>query len=121
MARRSGFRRQQQRWYAVAVVVEDGGYPVLSSTATLSVQVCSCRAGGALLSCSAEAVFLPVGLSTGALVAILLCVVILLGEWQLAVAPPWQHERKHGPPEGPGASPPVSYHRHIEGCAVQDT
>ncbi|KAL2097589.1 hypothetical protein ACEWY4_006796 [Coilia grayii] len=78
VTRRSGFRRQQQRWYTVGVVVEDGGYPVLSSTATLSVQVCSCGAGGMLVSCGAEAVFLPVGLSTGALVAILLCVVILL-------------------------------------------
>ncbi|XP_076149400.1 cadherin-12a [Alosa pseudoharengus] len=82
VTRRSGFRRQQQRWYTVGVVVEDGGFPVRSSTATLSVQVCSCAGGGgsagALVACSAEAVFLPVGLSTGALVAILLCVVILL-------------------------------------------
>lgn len=62
------------------MVIEDNGYPPKSSTGTLTIRVCGCETDGALLTCSAEAIFLPVGLSTGALIAILLCIVILLGE-----------------------------------------
>uniref|UniRef100_A0A3Q3Q5N1 Cadherin-12 n=1 Tax=Monopterus albus TaxID=43700 RepID=A0A3Q3Q5N1_MONAL len=64
--------------YTLPVVVEDSGYPAQSSTATLTVRVCSCGTEGSLLSCSAEAIFLPMGLSTGALMAILLCVALLI-------------------------------------------
>ncbi|XP_023657704.1 cadherin-12-like isoform X1 [Paramormyrops kingsleyae] len=78
VTRRAGFRRRAQESYQLPVVMEDNGYPVQSSTGTLSIRVCGCDADGSLLSCNVEAVFLPVGLSTGALVAILLCIVILL-------------------------------------------
>lgn len=80
VTRRGGFRRLEQSMYLVPVVVEDGGYPIRSSTGTVSVRVCTCDTDGSLLSCNAEAVFFPMGLSTGALMAILLCIVILLGE-----------------------------------------
>ncbi|XP_059357798.1 cadherin-12a [Carassius carassius] len=78
VTRRGGFRRLEQSMYLVPVIVEDGGYPIRSSTGTVSVRVCTCDTDGSLLSCNAEAVFFPMGLSTGALMAILLCIVILL-------------------------------------------
>ncbi|XP_069367812.1 cadherin-12-like [Paralichthys olivaceus] len=78
VTRRSGFQRRLQDVYVLPVVVEDSGYPAQSSTATLTIRVCSCEMGGSLLTCSAEAIFLPVGLSTGALMAILLCVALLI-------------------------------------------
>lgn len=80
VTRRSGFQRRLQDAYVLPVVVEDSGYPAQSSTSTLTIRVCSCGAGGSLLTCSAEAIFLPVGLSTGALMAILLCVALLIGK-----------------------------------------
>lgn len=52
-----------------------------SSTNTLTVQVCTCDRDGNMKLCNAEALTARAGLSTGALVAILLCVVILLSEW----------------------------------------
>lgn len=76
----SGFRRHSQKIYFLPVVIQDSGYPVQSSTGILTIRVCGCESDGSLLTCSAEAIFLPVGLSTGALIAILLCIVILLGE-----------------------------------------
>ncbi|XP_037644521.1 cadherin-12a [Sebastes umbrosus] len=79
VTRRTGFQQHLQNVYVLPVVVEDSGYPAQSSTATLTIRVCSCEAGGSLLACSAEAIFLPVGLSTGALMAILLCVALLIG------------------------------------------
>ncbi|XP_062297128.1 cadherin-12-like isoform X4 [Scomber scombrus] len=78
VTKRSGFRRRVQEIYFLPVVIDDNGYPPKSSTGTLTIRVCGCESDGSLLTCSAEAIFLPVGLSTGALVAILLCIIILL-------------------------------------------
>uniref|UniRef100_A0A8C2GLL2 Cadherin-12 n=1 Tax=Cyprinus carpio TaxID=7962 RepID=A0A8C2GLL2_CYPCA len=78
VTRRGVFRRLEQSMYLVPVVVEDGGYPLQSSTGMVSVRVCTCNTDGSLLSCNAEAVIFPMGLSTGALMAIMLCIVILL-------------------------------------------
>ncbi|XP_031730427.1 cadherin-12-like [Anarrhichthys ocellatus] len=78
VSRRTIYQQRLQDVYVLPVVVEDSGYPAQSSTATLTIRVCSCRGVGSLLSCSAEAIFLPVGLSTGALMAILLCVALLI-------------------------------------------
>ncbi|KAK2496833.1 hypothetical protein MC885_015264, partial [Smutsia gigantea] len=57
---------------------EDNDYPIQSSTGTLTIRVCACDSQGNMQSCSAEALLLPAGLSTGALIAILLCIIILL-------------------------------------------
>uniref|UniRef100_A0A8C2FJC1 Cadherin-12 n=1 Tax=Cyprinus carpio TaxID=7962 RepID=A0A8C2FJC1_CYPCA len=78
MTLRGGFKRRSQEIYHLPVVIEDGGLQTLSSTGTLTIRVCGCDTDGSLLTCSAEAIFLPVGLSTGALIAILVCIVILL-------------------------------------------
>ncbi|XP_054570293.1 cadherin-12 isoform X1 [Eptesicus fuscus] len=77
-ARRNGYSRRQQELYFLPVVIEDSSYPVQSSTSTMTIRVCRCDSDGTILSCNVEAIFLPVGLSTGALIAILLCIVILL-------------------------------------------
>uniref|UniRef100_A0A8C3TU58 Cadherin-12 n=1 Tax=Catharus ustulatus TaxID=91951 RepID=A0A8C3TU58_CATUS len=76
--RRNGYSRRQQELYFLPVVIEDSSYPVQSSTNTLTIRVCRCDSEGTIQSCNVEAIFLPVGLSTGALIAILLCIVILL-------------------------------------------
>ncbi|XP_052560261.1 cadherin-12 isoform X1 [Tympanuchus pallidicinctus] len=76
--RRNGYSRRQQELYFLPVVIEDSSYPVQSSTNTMTIRICRCDSDGTILSCNVEAIFLPVGLSTGALIAILLCIVILL-------------------------------------------
>ncbi|XP_058228727.1 cadherin-12a isoform X2 [Hemibagrus wyckioides] len=84
--RRAGFRRMEKSVYEVPVVVEDSGFPILSSTGTLSVRVCACDVSGSVISCSTKAFLLPLGLSPGALLAILLCVIILLAIVVLSVS-----------------------------------
>lgn len=54
----------------------------MSSTNTLTIRVCSCDSKDTILSCNVEPYVLPAGLSTGALIAILACIVILLGKQQ---------------------------------------
>ncbi|KAJ8393718.1 hypothetical protein AAFF_G00057710 [Aldrovandia affinis] len=78
LTRRSGFSRLHKSVYLVPVVISDGEFPMQSSTSTLTVNVCSCDRAGNMKVCNAEASTLSAGLSTGALVAILLCVIILL-------------------------------------------
>uniref|UniRef100_A0A4W3J7E8 Cadherin-10 n=1 Tax=Callorhinchus milii TaxID=7868 RepID=A0A4W3J7E8_CALMI len=78
VTKRNGFSRRQQEFYFLPIVISDSGYPVQSSTNTLTIRVCRCDVDGTILSCNVEAIFLPVGLSTEALIAILLCIIILL-------------------------------------------
>ncbi|KAK2819953.1 hypothetical protein Q7C36_021599 [Tachysurus vachellii] len=83
---RRGFSRMTQDVYALPIEISDNGVPPLSSTNTLLIRVCSCDAKHTILSCNVEPLFLPAGLSTGALIAILACIVILLAIVVLFVA-----------------------------------
>uniref|UniRef100_A0A8C8CDI8 Cadherin domain-containing protein n=1 Tax=Oncorhynchus tshawytscha TaxID=74940 RepID=A0A8C8CDI8_ONCTS len=78
VTKRGGFRRQEQMLYRLPVLIVDNGSPALSSTNTLSVNVCDCDSDGVAQSCGAMPYTLPAGLSTGALVAILGCIITLL-------------------------------------------
>ncbi|MEE6465309.1 hypothetical protein FKM82_006517 [Ascaphus truei] len=78
LARRRRFSRTSQDLHYVPIVVTDGGIPPLSSTSTLTIRVCACEKDGSVRTCRAEAFLSSAGLSTGALIAILLCIVILL-------------------------------------------
>ncbi|CAI5780181.1 cadherin-18 isoform X1 [Podarcis lilfordi] len=78
LTRRRRFSRTTQDVYYLPVVISDGGIPSLSSSATLVIRVCACERDGRVRTCHAEAFLSSAGLSTGALIAILLCVIILL-------------------------------------------
>ncbi|XP_066481890.1 cadherin-6 isoform X3 [Tiliqua scincoides] len=76
--RRTRYNRHEMSVYLLPVVISDDDYPIQSSTETVMIRVCACDQRGKMLSCNAEALIHPTGLSTGALVAILLCIIILL-------------------------------------------
>ncbi|OWK02112.1 CDH6, partial [Cervus elaphus hippelaphus] len=76
--RKNGYNRHEMSIYLLPVVISDNDYPVQSSTGTVTVRVCACDHQGNMQSCHAEALVHPTGLSTGALIAILLCIVTLL-------------------------------------------
>uniref|UniRef100_A0A673FGQ5 Cadherin-7-like n=1 Tax=Sinocyclocheilus rhinocerous TaxID=307959 RepID=A0A673FGQ5_9TELE len=78
LTKRGGFQRREQSMYRLPVLIMDSGTPALSSTNTLSVRVCDCDPDGTPQSCGTEAFTLSAGLSTGALVAILACIITLL-------------------------------------------
>ncbi|XP_066040205.1 cadherin-7 isoform X3 [Chamaea fasciata] len=78
LTKRNGFRRQEQSVFYLPIFIVDSGSPSLSSTNTLTIRVCDCDADGIAQTCNAEAYILPAGLSTGALIAILACVLTLL-------------------------------------------
>ncbi|KAJ7338443.1 hypothetical protein JRQ81_012195 [Phrynocephalus forsythii] len=78
ITRRNGYSRHKMSIYLLPVVIFDNDYPIQSSTGTLTIRVCACDSRGNMQSCNAEALLLSAGLSTGALIAILLCITILL-------------------------------------------
>ncbi|XP_025895587.1 cadherin-9 [Nothoprocta perdicaria] len=78
MTRRNGYSRSKMSTYLLPIIIFDNDYPIQSSTGTLTIRVCACDSRGNMQSCNAEALLLPAGLSTGALIAILLCILILL-------------------------------------------
>ncbi|KAM3836170.1 cadherin-6-like, partial [Diretmus argenteus] len=82
LTRRGSYSRLHQSVYLVPVVITDGDYPMQSSTGTLTVRVCTCDHDGNMELCNAEALTSSAGLSTGALIAILLCAIILLSKWE---------------------------------------
>ncbi|RXN12484.1 cadherin-11 [Labeo rohita] len=83
---RKGFSRMTQDVYHLPIEINDNGVPPMSSTNTLIVRVCSCDSKETILSCNVEPFILSAGLSTGALIAILACIVILLAIVVLFVA-----------------------------------
>ncbi|XP_036390882.1 cadherin-11-like isoform X2 [Megalops cyprinoides] len=83
---RKGFSRMTQDIYFLPIEINDNGHPPMSSTNTLTIRICSCDSKDTILSCNVEPYILPAGLSTGALIAILACIVILLAIVVLFVA-----------------------------------
>lgn len=71
------------------MVITDGDYPMQSSTGTLTVRVCTCDRDGNMELCNPEALSSSAGISTGALIAILLCAIILLSEYCRNAAAYW--------------------------------
>ncbi|XP_035011570.1 cadherin-8 isoform X1 [Hippoglossus stenolepis] len=78
LAKHDTFRRQKQEVYFLPIIVTDNGNPPMSSTNTLTIRVCGCSKDGVVQSCNVEAYVLPIGLSMGALIAILACIILLL-------------------------------------------
>ncbi|XP_068956463.1 cadherin-9 isoform X3 [Petaurus breviceps papuanus] len=78
LTRKDGYSRHKMNTYLLPILIFDNDYPIQSSTGTLTIRVCACDNQGNMQSCNAEALILSAGLSTGALIAILLCILILL-------------------------------------------
>lgn len=93
IARRRRFNHLTQELYELPIVVWDSGEPSLSSTSTLTLRVCPCQRHGRIRLCQGEAFLSSAGLSTGALIAILLCIVILLGKCGRV---PWGQQQRGG-------------------------
>lgn len=75
-----GFNRQEQDVFFLPILVVDSGPPTLSSTGTLTIRICGCDSSGTIQSCNTTAFVMAASLSPGALIALLVCVLILVGE-----------------------------------------
>uniref|UniRef100_A0A8C9ZVU7 Cadherin-4 n=1 Tax=Sander lucioperca TaxID=283035 RepID=A0A8C9ZVU7_SANLU len=67
--------------YEIPIIVSDSGNPPLSNRSVIRVKVCPCDSNG---DCSATGAVAAAGLGTGAIIAILICIIILLSEYNTA-------------------------------------
>ncbi|XP_044130180.1 cadherin-24 [Bufo gargarizans] len=91
LVKHSGFWRSQRDIFLVPIEIKDSGDPPLSSTDTLTVSLCHCETGGAVLTCHMTTGS-AAGLSTPALLAILACAFSLL-----ALVSLFYLQRRHKP------------------------
>ncbi|XP_063769624.1 cadherin-24 [Pseudophryne corroboree] len=91
LVKHSSFWRSQRDIFLVPIEIKDSGDPPLSSTDTLTVSLCHCEAGGAVLTCHMTSGS-AAGLSTPALLAILACAFSLL-----ALVSLFYLQRRHKP------------------------
>jgi len=64
--------------YDVPIIVTDSGNPPLYNTSIIKVKVCPCDENG---DCTTIGAVAAAGLGTGAIIAILICIIILLSEY----------------------------------------
>ncbi|XP_048145378.1 cadherin-19 isoform X2 [Corvus hawaiiensis] len=93
---KSGFRRKEQFFFYLPILIQDNGTPPLTSTNTLTVTVCDCDTEVNTFYCRYEAFMYSLGLSTEALVAVLACILIFL-VFFLAIVTIRQQKKKKPP------------------------
>ena len=86
--------------YEVPIIITDSGNLPMSNTSYLRVKVCPCDHHG---DCVDMERIIAAGLGTGAIIAILLCIIILLGELGSNTHTHTTRLQKH---------PPLSSHTH---------
>ncbi|XP_023777146.1 cadherin-19 isoform X2 [Cyanistes caeruleus] len=94
---KSGFRRQEQFFFYLPILIEDNGTPPLTSTNTLTVTLCDCDTEVNTFYCRYGAFMYSLGLSTEALVAVLACILIFLVFFLAIVAIRQQQQEKKPP------------------------
>ncbi|NWT80567.1 CAD19 protein, partial [Lanius ludovicianus] len=93
---KSGFKRQEQFFFYLPILIQDNGTPPLTSTNTLTVTVCDCDTEVNTFYCRYGAFMYSLGLSTEALVAVLACILIFL-VFFLAIVTIRQQKKKQPP------------------------
>lgn len=79
--------------YEIPIIITDSGNLPMSNTSYLRIKVCQCDMNG---DCTDQQHIMAAGLGTGAIILILLCIIILLGEYRGVFLPPAHHTSEHG-------------------------
>ena len=77
--------------YEIPIIITDSGNLPMSNTSYLRVKVCQCDIKG---DCTDQQLIMTAGLGTGAIIAILLCIIILLSK-RLSGSPEWHTNRDY--------------------------
>ncbi|KAM5220856.1 cadherin-19 isoform 2-T2 [Hipposideros larvatus] len=79
LTNRTGFSLQEEPVFYISILIADNGIPSLTSTNTLSIQVCDCDDDGSTQTCRNKDVMLSTGFRTKVIIAMLICIVIIFG------------------------------------------
>ncbi|KAM4704997.1 cadherin-7-like [Rhinophrynus dorsalis] len=75
---RNDFSHQENPLFYLPIIINDNGTPSLSSTNTLTIGVCDCDIDGNTKSCKYAGFLFYLGLNSGAVTAISVCVLLIL-------------------------------------------
>ncbi|CAH7189131.1 Cdh19 [Phodopus roborovskii] len=79
LTNRTGFSLKEEPVFSMIIFIADNGIPSLTSTNTLTIQVCDCGESGSTETCTSKGLLFIMGFKTELIIAILLCITVIFG------------------------------------------
>ncbi|XP_028631447.1 cadherin-19 [Grammomys surdaster] len=79
LSNRTDFNLKEEPVFYMIILIADNGIPSLTSTNTLTIQVCDCGESRNTETCTNKGLFFIMGFKTEAIIAIVICVMIIFG------------------------------------------
>ncbi|GAB1285335.1 Cadherin 19, type 2 [Apodemus speciosus] len=79
LSNRTGFSLKDEPVFYMIILIADNGIPSLTSTNTLTIQVCDCGDSRNTDTCANKGLLFILGFKTEAIIAILICVMVIFG------------------------------------------
>ncbi|XP_027273930.2 cadherin-19 [Cricetulus griseus] len=79
LTNRTGFSLKEEPVFSIIIFIADNGIPSLTSTNTLTIQVCDCGESGSTETCTSKGLLFIMGFKTELVIAILVCIMVILG------------------------------------------
>ncbi|XP_051003157.1 cadherin-19 [Acomys russatus] len=79
LTNRTGFRLKEEPVFYMIILIADNGIPSLTSTNTLTIQVCDCGDSGSTKTCTNKGLLFILGFRMEAIIAILICIMVIFG------------------------------------------
>ncbi|XP_005077288.2 cadherin-19 [Mesocricetus auratus] len=79
LTNRIGFSRKEEPVFSMIIFIADNGIPSLTSTNTLTIQVCDCGESGSTETCTSKGLRFIMGFKTELIIAILICIMVIFG------------------------------------------
>jgi cadherin 19 type 2 len=80
LSNRTGFNLKEEPVFYMIILIADNGIPSLTSTNTLTIQVCDCGDSRNTETCANKGLLFIMGFRTEAIIAIMICVMVIFGK-----------------------------------------
>ncbi|NP_001009448.1 cadherin-19 isoform X1 [Rattus norvegicus] len=79
LSNRAGFSLKEETVFYMIILIADNGIPPLTSTNTLTIQVCDCGDSRSTETCTSKELLFIMGFKAEAIIAIVICVMVIFG------------------------------------------
>ncbi|XP_059136649.1 cadherin-19 [Peromyscus eremicus] len=79
LTNRTGFSLKEEPVFSMIILIADNGIPSLTSTNTLTIQVCDCGESRSTEMCTNKGLLFLMGFKTEVIIAILVCIMVIFG------------------------------------------
>lgn len=80
LTNRMGFSLKEEPVLSMIILISDNGIPSLTSTNTLTIQVCDCGESASTEMCTKKGLLLIMEFKTEVIIAILVCIMVIFGK-----------------------------------------